>query len=383
MNARANIALMLLAIPAAIALSQRCAEPPDLAALTGRIDQVAQAEREHQGSYDVQGVVFRGCAVAGQELRPALERILAGGNSRGGVGAAARVCLARLGDTAAFASLKSDLDTAGYADAAIQNLLRVGTRMSTAVVIDYMERKQNDPSRIIDLGDSGVDPVFNALTYLSRQIPRGPARPLGFEPLATSIRRWRDWWASDSANGGILAIEARVPNDPVMRCLARKAEWGFSQALGDLSIRDTAKALTGLIREMADDPRLSADARTILAERGDELEFARLVAALGTTQYPDALYRLEYIGDLRSVGAIVRALELGGFRSQRLTPEIFRDEARRFWSAAFYVLASMVKDPPVTAAAHPTRENADRWRDWWLKGQTVDALKPPRRVLVE
>jgi hypothetical protein len=381
MPARTRIVFILLASPAATGLPQRCVEPPNLGALTARIDQVAQAQREHRGTSFDQDVVYRVCAIAGAELRPVLRRVAALGDAQGGVRAAA-ICLARLGDTAALAFLKNELDTTRNATAAAENLIRVGTRRTTGLVIDYMERKQNDPSRMIDLGDAGIDPVFNALTFLTRQVPNGPASSTRYEPLATSIRRWRDWWAADSANGGVLAIEPRVPNDPTAQCLARKAEWGFSQALFDLSIRDTARALTGLFRDLAEqDPRLSTVARTVLVERGDPQEFARLVAALHTSQYKDALYRLQYIGDLRSVGALVGALD--DFVLDRVTPEIVALERRRFWSATFVVLSSMVNEPPVAATAPPTQENVDRWREWWAKGQTADALKAKRRVPVE
>jgi hypothetical protein len=359
--------------------------------LTERIDQADEAGRDQSGALVHPDFVYRACALAGHEMSSGLQRIVRSGQSRGGLVAAARVCLARLGDSAAFASLSRDLDTARYAGAAIENMVRVGTRTSTALVIGYMERMEHDPSRVIDMGDTGEDQVFHAVTYLGRQIANAPASSPGFESVAVMIRRWRDWWASDSANGGILAIETRVPNDPVMRCLARKAEWGFYQALFDLSIRDTAKALTGLFRELANhDPGLgAATARTILAERGDEQEFARLVAAMGTLQYHDALDRLKYIGDLRSVGALVGALEIAGSRSARLTPKTLYDEQReqleqrRLRSDVFHTLASMVNDPPIAATAPPTNENVARWRDWWAKGQSLDALKPPWRILVE
>ena len=50
MPARTRIVFILLASPAATGLPQRCVEPPNLGALTARIDQVAQAQREHRGT---------------------------------------------------------------------------------------------------------------------------------------------------------------------------------------------------------------------------------------------------------------------------------------------------------------------------------------------
>jgi hypothetical protein len=384
MTTMTKLASALLVLPTAAGLSQRCAEHPDLPALTEQISRVFQAESEYRSTSFDQDIVYRACAVAGDDLRPALQRITDAWKSRGGVPAAARVCLARLGDTASFSSLRRELDTVRYANAALEHLIQVGTRSSTSVVLDFMERKQADTSRIIYTTDAADDPIIFALNHLAREIPSGPQFSYGRDPLPAIIRRWRDWWASDPANGQVLEIEKQVPNDPYMRCLARKAEWGFSGAVVDLSIRDTAHALTGLFRELADkDPRLSSTARTILAERGDEAEFERIAAALSTSQYSDAMASLEDIGTLRSVGALVRALDLDGFYLDMKGTKLYDLEARRYWSRAFGVLARMVNVPPVSATAPPNKENVARWKAWWANGPTPDALVPPRRFLSE
>jgi hypothetical protein len=40
-------------------------------------------------------------------------------------------------------------------------------------------------------------------------------------------------------------------------------------------------------------------------------------------------------------------------------------------------LAAIVKTPPMAAQAPPTKENIERWKQWWKKGQKPESLSPP------
>jgi hypothetical protein len=117
-----------------------------------------------------------------------------------------------------------------------------------------------------------------------------------------------------------------------------------------------------------------------LAKRGDQQEFEKIVAELNTMQYVDAIPKLIYIGNLKSVSALIESMDLVNFlvaRRKTLTKQIYDIETNRYLKFVFAALAAMVKTPPVAAQAPPTKENIERWKQWWEKGQTAASLSPP------
>jgi len=366
-------------VPATVASSQRCGEAvnlPELQAILGGDD-------ERLVAWDQ---LYRACAIGGEALRTTLRELEGNAARPAGVRAEAAACLARLGEDSALAPVIRGLETTRLPTLYIAALARANTRASTAALINYMSDKQDDPSRIVDFGDASEDPIYDGLRALERQFPDGPTSQPVRQPLASVIREWQTWLASDAAHGRAPRIESRVANNPYDRCLARLAEWGFPDALLGLNARDTSGSLANLFRELAhtdlesfEQPYLPGEeARTILAQRGDEREFRRIVATLRTSQYIGALAALEYIGGLNSVGAVIASLDLNGFMPG-MTGAQRDEEGRRYRAYAFGTLSKMVKHPPVPETADANSENVARWQTWWAAGPAESVLAPPRR----
>jgi hypothetical protein len=60
-----------------------------------------------------------------------------------------------------------------------------------------------------------------------------------------------------------------------------------------------------------------------------------------------------------------------------MSPQLYASETNRYLKSVFAALAAMAQSPPVAAQAPPTKENIERWKQWWKKGQTAESLSPP------
>ena len=355
--------------------SQSCKKPWSTQVLSQTVLEAGSAD-----------VVYRACAIKGSELRPVLQRIAKPGSSILSVAGAAQVCLAKLGDEAALDQLQTELNNLKFNENAISKLARVATTESIAILMDYLVRSQNDSSKKINMGDVMYDPTFSILQQMKKTVPAPPDIDIKTSQ-SLQIQKWQEWWQQKRTIGLFPPLEKHFPGDPYLQCLARKVEWGVPDALLDLDASGKDGALTGVLKGLAGPESaeesafhtVRGDAQTILAKRGDKQEFEKIVAELNTTQYVDAIPKLLYIGNLKSVGVLIDSLDLTNFFTARekMSPKLYASETDRYLKFVFAALAAMAKTPPVTAQAPPTKENIERWKQWWKKGQTAESLYPP------
>jgi hypothetical protein len=336
--------------------------------------------------YDEQ--VYRACAIQGNELRPALRKAVRAKSGVGSPAWAAQVCLAKLDDDTAIAQLRDELKER-FNEAAISKLARAGTTRSIALLMDYVVQHQNDRSIVVDLGDAGYDPIYHIFLDVARFVPDAPD-PYGIDSLRFP-RLWSEWWRQHQGGEPFRPrLEDEFPSDPLKRCLARKAEWGFPQAILDLDEIDNDSVPTHFFRVVAGaeaKPVASINtvagiAQVVLAKRGDQHEVEKIQAELNTSQYNEAIGKLQIIGGLSSVGMLVKSMDLTNFLAanrSRLSPESFLSEGRRYLTAVLTALDQMVKQLPVPPPAVPTHDDVERWMKWWASGPTADALVPGRR----
>jgi hypothetical protein len=372
--------LMLCSVLAALSwttsFAQTCANQWSVPAL-------ADLMKRSSGS----DVIYRACAIQGQELLPVLHEITKSGAYRFTAAGAAQACLARLGDSVALEQLKNELNGQKANENAIYKLARVRTDESIGILMDYFIRHEHDSSRILDMGDVGYDPLNTIVIQLKQIVPKGP----DYDAATTypmQLQKWREWWEQRGNKELFPSVERRFSGNSYRQCLGRKVDWGFADALLDLDNSDKEGALTGFFMDLAGPGpaelspfhTVRGNVQTILAKRGDKQEFERIVAELNTTQYVDAIPKLLYIGNLKSVGVLIESMDLVNFLAagrKTLTKQIYDIEADRYLKFVFAALAAIAKTPPVTAQAPPTKENIERWRQWWKKGQTAESLSPP------
>jgi hypothetical protein len=322
-------------------------------------------------------VIYRACAIKGQELLPVLHEITQSGAYRFTAAGAAQACLARLGDSVALEQLKDELNGQKSNENAIYKLARVRTNASIGILMDYLIRYEHDSSRILDMGDVGYDPLNLIVIQMKQIVPKGP----DYNAATTypmQLQKWREWWEQRGNTELFPSVEKRFSGDRYRQCLARKVGWGFADALLDLDNSDKEGALTGFFRDLAGPESAETPAfhtvrgnvQTILAKRGDKQEFEKIIAELNTTQYVDAIPKLLYIGNLKSVGALIESMDLVNFLAagrKTLTKQTYDAEANRYLKFVFAALGAMVKTPPVMAQSPPTKESIERWKQWWKK----------------
>jgi hypothetical protein len=332
-------------------------------------------------------VVYRACAIKGSELRPVLQDIAKAGSSISSVAGAAQVCLAKLGDETSLDQLRNELISQKYNQNAIYKLARASTSESIAILMDYLVRYQNDSSKIINMGDTVYDPSFTIMQEMEKAVPRPPDIDLKRMSPSIQIQKWQEWWQQRKTTALFPPLEKYFPGDPYIQCLARKVEWEFPDALLDLDANGQDGMLTGVLKDLSgpESAKASAfhtvrgNAQTILAKHGNKQEFERIIAELNTTQYVDAIPKLLYIGNLKSAGVLVDSLDLTNFFAahEKMSPQLYASETNRYLKSVFAALAAMAQSPPVAAQAPPTKENIERWKQWWKKGQTAESLSPP------
>jgi hypothetical protein len=332
-------------------------------------------------------VIYRACAIQGQELLPVLHELAKAGTYRFTAAGAAQVCLARLGDSTALEQLKDELNRQKANENTIYKLARVRTAESVGILMDYLIRYEHDRSRILDMGDVGYDPLNLIVLQLKQTVANGPEYDAAtIYPM--QLQKWREWWERTGNKELFPSFEKRFSGDKYRQCLARKIDWGFPDALLDLDNSDKEERFTQFFRDLAGPglPGVSAfhtirgNAQTILAKRGDKQEFEKIVAEFNTMQYVDAIPKLLYMGNLKSVGVLIESMDLANFLAggrKTLTKQIYDIEANRYLKFVFAALAAIAKSPPVSAQAPPTKENIERWKQWWKKGQTAESLSSP------
>lgn len=250
--------------------------------------------------------------------------------------------------------------------------------------------------------------------------------------------QWKTWLESHKWRTLSEPVYKRV-SDPYLRCLARKVEWGYPDAILDIATFG-GEAAGPILREF---PRPSAGepmgARSLFSEivaqedgipsRDREIQ-GNLQAALGLlgdrqmlgeiaveiNEFPlhyewfpyEALRKLRFVGGKPAAEILIAALgahnrmaqvpeqalatclhdSTPADASQQLRQSIrkscedrdFSWEVRRYNGWVMDALARIVNNPPLPAGTPATPENMQTWKVWWPKHKdSAEFIKPLRQ----
>jgi hypothetical protein len=353
-------------------------------------------------------------AIAQEQASPELRKVLAArSKSRcsASAGIAADTALAKLGDANAFRKIETSLN--------FRQLAVVGDDRAITILMTFLVTHEFDKSRIRDAGDYKYDPLTDVIDTVfdissRRTIPSLPPRwPAQFRSWEQYLGAWRNWWERHK-DGPISTAPYTNVSDPYLRCLARRVDWGFADAILEIADRPGKSGLDLLRRfprPTAAEPwgTIPGNLDVALAKQGDREALDRIIDELNHGASLDALRKLVYVGGADSASALVDLLgvptrDLENAKTRRDTcvttfsgPE-WKDKKQRDFNltrcadsyetamkdyqahtqSLLGALAQMVKNPPLPASALPTAENFQKWREWWAKNKdTAQFVTPP------
>ena len=387
------------------------------------IDQIRTSCERNKIPYG--GDIYALASVADHEVVPALRKIATwptdkapGAGCQGWV-MAARAALAKLGDE----DYRAGLD--------FSSLSFVGDDRALVAVTEFLVAHAKDPAMYMDFGDTGADQRDGILQDIDtiRRRRRAPDLPMA-DYSDAGITKWKAYL--EKHKGQQLTSPAYPDvDDPYLRCLARRVDWGYPDAI--LAI--AAKGGDAARRALQQFPRpekpeamgfaqstpfnthwtdIQGNLQVALAQLGDEEMFDQIVVELsGATAY-ESVRKLEFIGGKRAVDALVRALDVPEEVVQKAraqgqgcgngpaycharwqtfykpiwgtiaySAQVDREScfSETFHGCLVYVLGHMVKDPPVVRGAEATAQNIGKWKEWWAKNQEQAelAVKPVQK----
>jgi hypothetical protein len=377
------------------------------------IDQIRTSCERNKIPYG--GDIYALASVADKEAAPALRKIATwptdtdkapGAGCQGWV-IAARTAMAKLGDD----NYRAGLD--------LRSLSFVGDDRALATLIEFLIAHDQDPAMLQDFGDYQSDQRDGILQDIDtiRRRRRAPDLPMA-DYSDAGIVQWKAYL--EKHKGEPLTFPA-YPNvdDRYLRCLARRVDWGYPDAI--LAI--AAKGGDAARRSLQQFPRLEkpeamgfaastpfnthwadiqGNLQVALAQLGDDEMFEQIVAELsGATAY-ESVRKLEFIGGRRAVDALVKALDVPEGVVQKARGQgpgcgngpaychaRWRDFYKPIWGTIvysaqidrescftetfheclLYALGKMVKDPPVAPGAEATVQNVGKWKEWWAKNR--------------
>jgi hypothetical protein len=409
-------AIAVVPIVTAPTLSQTCEDdnPPHAAALLDRLQGYCE-RNEVPWTFDLYALA----SVAGKDAIPALRKIAAWpldtapGNRCQQWVAASRVALAKLGDDDSRSLLDAQLRKPESAnDNPLASLSFIGDDRALLALIHYLVDHAEDLDIIQDFGDYSVDRRDGLLQDIDsiRRRRRVPGLPTADYSTA-GIAQWKEYLATHEGQQLTSPVYPDV-SDPYLKCLARRVEWGYPDAIlaiaasGNNSAASilrqfpspTQNALMGFERSVPFNAHWSlieGNVQVGLAQLGDREMFDRIVSELGGAFAYESVRKLEFLGGKPAVDALVNALNVSDdvvekartkgcgqsiycYRGGEIpwkpiwtvTPmnvEIDREACltERYHACLMGVLALMVKNPPLPSTAPATPENIQKWKDWW------------------
>lgn len=423
-----TVAVSISSVGAAPALAQTCDDrnPPHAVALLLRLQSYCE-NYDVPNSFDLYGLA----AVAGEEAIPALRKIAAWPTETGtgyycqGWVSSARTALAKLGDEKYRDALDQAMQDPKNRYPPLGELAIVGDDAALRTLIEYLVVHANDPTMYHDFGDYGSDARDGLLQEIDtirrrRRVPDLPTANYSPEGVA----QWKEYLERHKEVQLTFPVYPNV-SDPYLKCLARKVEWGYPDAIlaiaafgGDSPL----PILRQFPRPSAGDPmgfaaaygtiferrglwaNVQGNTQVALAQLGDREMFDQVVSELSGKYAYEAVRKLEFIGGKQAVDALIHSLDMNEEVARKLqnleTPEkaylpiwraspiavqgeIEQETCTPFSSHPYQacvmgVLGLMVKDPPLPANARMSKENIQIWKDWWTKNkdQAVFAQKP-------
>ncbi len=428
-----RVAIAAIAIVPMVSVStfsQTCEDdnPPHAAALLDRLQGYCE-RNEVPWTFDLYALA----SVAGDDATPALRKIAAwpldslpGSRCPQWV-AASRDALAKLGDKDSRSLLDAQLSRPQTPQNAFASLSFIGDDGGLLALIHYLVDHAQDLAMVHDFGDYEVDErdwFLQAIDSIRRR-RRVPGLPTAdYSPAG--IAQWKDYLAKYEGQKLTFPVYPNV-SDPYLRCLARRVEWGYPDAIlaiaasGDNSAASilrqfpspTQNALMGFVRSVPFSnlrhwSLIQGNVQVALAQLGDQEMFDRIVSELGGAFAYESVRKLQFLGGKPAVAALVNALSVPDEVVERarskacgqsiycdgsgeipwkpiwtVTPmavEIDRENCltERYHACLIGVLALMVKNPPLLSSAPATPENIQKWKDWWArnKDQAVFVQRP-------
>jgi hypothetical protein len=330
-------------------------------------------------------VIYRLAAVGGNALIPALRRISKPGMPENDIPGAAQTSLARLGDKEVLQQLEQEMNGTQHGGWATGKLLRAADDKSIAILMTFLVAHLSDNSLYVNMGDYGSDVRYTIINGLAPALQNPPTEPSGI-PTVT-LEKWAAWWAQNEGKPLTIMIN-RDLQDPYLQCLARKFEWGFSEAILDLGAAGNSQAIPALrkLTQMGDQ-RLRAPgintvrgrAQAALAKLGGPDEFNAIADELESPGCLDAVTKMQYIGGGKAVEALIESLKGANFLSEypdykndgRNAPRIKLGHDQ----AITNTLAKMVVSPPEITGKPGSRK---MWLAWWAKNrETAPIIQQP------
>jgi len=412
-------AIAVVPIVSAPTLSQTCEDdnPPHAAALLDRLQGYCE-RNEVPLTFDLYALA----SVAGDDATPVLRKIAAwpldsppGSRCPQWV-AASRDALAKLGDKDSRRLLDAQLSRSQMPQNAFASLSFIGDDRAVLALIHYLVDHAQDPAMVHDFGDYEVDErdwFLQAIDSIRRR-RRVPGLPTAdYSPAG--IAQWKEYLATHEGQQLTFPVYPNV-SDSYLKCLARRVEWGYPDAIlaiaasGNNSAASvlrqfpspTQSALMGFERSVPFNAHWSliqGNVQVALAQLGDREMFDHIVSELGGAYAYESVRKLEFLGGKPAVDALVNALSVPDevvekARSKAcgqsvycdgsgqipwkpiwtVTPmavEIDRENCltERYHACLIGVLALMVKSPPLPTTAPATPENIQKWKDWWTQNK--------------
>jgi hypothetical protein len=391
-------------------MAQTCEDdnPWQAAALIDRIRTSCERDKMPYG-----GDIYALASVAEKEAIPVLRKLAAWPTDQGpGAGCqgwviAARAALAKLGDD----NYRAGLD--------LGSLSFVGDDRALTTLIEFLIAHDKDPAMLQDFGDYQSDQRDGILKDIDtiRRRRRVPDLPMA-DYSDAGIVQWKAYLEKHKGQQLTFPVYPNV-DDPYLRCLARRVDWGYADAI--LAI--AAKGGDAARRALQQFPRgekpeamgfavstpfsphwteIQGNLQVALAQVGDDEMFEQIVAELsGATAY-ESVRKLEFIGGRRAVDALVKTLDVPEEVVQKARAQgpgcgngpaychgPGRDFYKPIWGTIRYnaeldrescametfhgcllgALGLMVKNPPVPPGAEATSQNIAKWKKWWAKNR--------------
>lgn len=324
-------------------------------------------------------VIFRSAAITGDTIVPALLRLSKPGMSVDSIPGAAQVSLARLGDKNCLRKLEEELNNPNTSYLAYPKLVRVGTNEAVAMLMTYLRAHVSDPAP--SWSDYLNDMRVELVVAVSEHLQIGPILQNG--NFSSSPPDWLTWWLQNVGKPITLSISGDF-RDPYLKCLARKVEWGFPDAIVDMA-RTRDSQVIPVLRLLArwGNPKrrpfvlttLQGRAQLGLAQLGDPEELQTINKELDLPGFGSAIEELRQLGGSVAVTTLIDALDSSNFLSEYKGTPGYQRVVNEHNQAIEDALATMVIFPPETTI---TPETAKKWKAWWEKNKdTAQFVKPP------
>ena len=292
------------------------------------------------------------------------------------VNAHAKIALAKLGDDAALKDFKDDFkdgfEKGGTFSTYSFNLLlkAVGDERAIRIVMEHFVENQDQVTPMIHIIAQGMRVIA-----AKRHVPEMPLYVVRERSAKENVDEWVQWWERNKDAPVGRPVYESVDN-PYLRCLARKVEWGTPGAFRSIADYGGAEA-EATLRKF---PRPASayyplgefhgDLNSALAKMGDQHEFDGIVDDLRTRPGSgNPIAKLRYIGDKRAVKALIDALD------------VTYDEkvAKAQYKAILDTLVKMIQNAPLGYGAEPTENNFNIWKEWWETKRDIAVIIPYNR----